>query len=280
MLYRLLAFTTVPHSQIMPKFSANISTLFREHPLIERVGRAADAGFAAIEIQFPYDEDPVALQAELDTHRMPLVLMNFPVGDLIHGGEGLAAVPGREEEFESALRQANGFAEVLRPQSMNLLAGRPDPHHDRALCEASFRSSLRKAWQISRNLGIRLLIEPVNTYDLPGFFLSGSQQAIDLIGAMPDIELALQYDLYHMQMMESDLATRLPAIIGQIGHIQFSDVPGRTEPGRGSIDFEQIFDLIDTLDYRGYVGAEYFPSVATSASLDWLRPYLPGSGKR
>lgn len=258
----------------MPKFSANISTLFREHPFIERIEQAANAGFDAIEIQFPYGEDPLALKLALEAHQLPLVLMNFPVGDLMHGGEGLAAVPGRETEFEAAITKAREFAAILQPQAMNLLAGRPGLQHDRALCEALFKANLRKAHSLTRELGIKLLIEPVNTIDLPGFFLNGSQQALDLIGVMPDIELLMQYDLYHMQMMEADLVTRLPGIIDQIGHIQFSDVPGRTEPGRGSIDFEQIFELIDSLDYHGYVGAEYFPSVATSASLDWLTPYL------
>ena len=263
----------------MPNFSANISTLFREHPLIERIGQAAHAGFDAIEIQSPYGEDPLALKRELDTYRLPLVLMNFPVGDLMQGGEGLAAVPGRESDFLTALNQARDFAAILQPQAMNLLAGRPDPQHDRSLCDAVFKANLRRAYGLTRELGIKLLIEPVNTIDLPGFFLSGSQQALDLIAALSDIELFMQYDLYHMQMMEADLATRLPDIIEQIGHIQFSDVPGRTEPGRGQIDFEQIFGLIDSLDYPGYVGAEYFPSVATSDSLDWLRPYLPAPGK-
>lgn len=257
----------------MPKFSANISTLFCEYPLIDRIGRAADAGFDAVEIQFPYGEDPLTLKAELGVHRMPLVLMNFPVGDLIKGGEGLAAVPGREADFESALLEVREFAEVLQPQAMNLLAGRPAPHHHRKLCEAAFKASLHKAWQVTRDLGIKLLIEPVNTVDMPGFFLSGSQQALDLIDDLPDIELALQYDLYHMQIMESDLATRLPAIIEQIGHIQFSDVPDRREPGYGNIDFDQIFNLLDALGYQGYVGAEYFPVASTSNSLAWLNPY-------
>jgi hydroxypyruvate isomerase len=257
----------------LPKFSANISTLFREYPLIERIGRAADAGFDAVEIQFPYGEDPQALKAELDARRMPLVLMNFPVGDLMRGGEGLAAVPGREADFESALLEARGFAEILQPQAMNLLAGRPASHHDRELCENTFKTNLRKAWRITRELGIRLLTEPVNTIDLPGFFLNGSQQALDLIDALPDIELALQYDLYHMQMMESDLAARLPEIIERVGHIQFSDVPDRREPGRGCIDFDHLFDLIDDLGYRGHVGAEYFPAESTSSSLAWLQAY-------
>jgi len=257
----------------VPRFSANISTLFREVSLIERIGQAASAGFAAIEIQFPYDQDPEVLRAELEAQNLPLVLMNFPVGDLMTGGQGLAAVPGREAEFEQALSEARLFAEVLRPAAMNLLAGRPDPRHDPAQCQAVFESNLRKACALTRDLGIQLLAEPVNTIDQPGFFLSTERQALDLIDAIPDIDLRMQYDLYHMQMMGSDLLTSLPSVIDRVGHIQFSDLPGRTEPGLGSIDFEQIFRLIDSLGYQGYIGAEYFPTVDTPASLEWLEPY-------
>ena len=257
----------------MPRFCANISTLFREVPLLERIGLAAAAGFDAIEMQFPYDQDPAVLKAELESQNLPLVLMNFPVGDLMTGGEGLAAVPGRELKFEQALAEARTFAEALRPASMNLLAGKPDSRHDRAQCQAVFESSLRKANLLTRELGIHLLTEPVNTVDLPGFFLSTEQQTLALIDAMPDIDLRMQYDIYHMLMMGSDVITSLPTVIKQIGHIQFSDLPGRTQPGLGTIDFEQIFGLIDSLDYPGYIGAEYFPTVATSASLDWLKPY-------
>jgi len=257
----------------MLRFSANISTLFPELPMTERIGAAAAAGFDAIEIQFPYDEDPLELRAALDAAGLPLVLMNFPVGDLMRGGEGLAAVPGRETEFEQALRQARDYAEILRPDAMNLLAGRPDARHGHADCQAAFEASLRKAYWFTQDVCIRLLTEPVNSIDLPGFFLDGSQQVLELIAAMPDIELGMQYDLYHMQMMEGDIESRLPVVIGDVGHIQFSDLPGRTEPGLGSIDFTAVFALIDSLPYEGYVGAEYFPTVATTDTLAWLTPY-------
>jgi hydroxypyruvate isomerase len=257
----------------VPRFSANITTLFREVQFIERIGLAAAAGFDAIEIQFPYDQDPAVLRDELEAQNLPLVLMNFPVGDLMAGGEGLAAVPGRQAELERALSEARTFAEVLRPTSMNLLSGRPDPRHAPANCREVFESSLRQAGLLTRELGIQLLTEPVNNIDQPGFFLSTEQQAMDLIAAMPDIDLRIQYDIYHMQMMGSDLFTSLPAVIDRVGHIQFSDLPGRTQPGLGTIEFERIFKLIDSLDYRGYVGAEYFPTLPTSATLDWLKPY-------
>jgi hydroxypyruvate isomerase len=257
----------------MPKFSANISTLFRELPLIERIGAAADVGFEAIEIQFPYDEDPIALKTEIDQYGLKLALMNFPAGDLMTGGEGLAAIPDREMEFELALNSARQFAEVLKPRAINLLAGKPGTQHSSVECEAVFKRNLHRAGLLTRELGIQLLTEPVNTIDLPGFFLSGSQQTLDLIESLPEIELQMQYDLYHMQIMESDLITRLPEVIHQVGHIQFSDVPNRTEPGLGSIDFDEMFNLIDSLDYDGYVGAEYFPTIETSRSFEWFNRY-------
>jgi hydroxypyruvate isomerase len=260
----------------MPRFSANISTLFREVPLTDRVGLAAEVGFDGIEIQFPYAADPHLLRSELIAYELPLVLMNFPAGDLMDGGEGLAAVPGREDEFARCLREAREYAKILQPRAMNLLAGRPGARQDKTACDAAFRASLQRAADLTRDLGIQLLTEPVNTVDLPGFYLNGSQQAIELIDAMPEIGLRMQYDLYHMEMMESDLPTRLPEIIGHVGHIQFSDAPGRTEPGLGSIDFESLFALIDSLDYRGFVGAEYFPTKATHETLGWLDRYRRG----
>ncbi|MDH3221725.1 MAG: TIM barrel protein [Gammaproteobacteria bacterium] len=264
----------------MPRFSANVSTLFREFPMQERIAQAAAAGFDAIEIQFPYDRDPETLNSELAAAKLPLVLMNFPAGDLMDGGQGLAAVPGREAEFQQSLDEARAYAEILRPRAMNLLAGRPGPRHEHAQCEAVFMANLRKAYTLTRDLGIILLTEPVNTIDSPGFFLCGSQQALDLADALPDIELLMQYDLYHMHMMESDLPIRLPDVIQRIGHIQFSDAPGRTEPRPGGIDFARIFSLVDALGYTGYVGAEYFPAGPTLATLGWLEPYRQQPGNR
>ena len=255
----------------MPLFSANISTLYGEYPVLERVAQAASAGFDAIEIQFPYDEDPEAFARELEKHNLPLVLMNFPCGDLMSGGEGLAAVPGKQREFEQALTLTEQFARILRPQALNLLSGQPGPQYDRDECEQVFKDNLRKAYELTRKHGIRLLTEPVNTVDLPDFYLHGTEQAIELIESLPDIELFIQYDLYHMQIMESNLLERIPEIIDRIGHFQFSDVPRRTEPGLGTIDFEPVFSLIDSLGFEGYVGAEYFPTINTSATLDWMR---------
>ncbi|MEM6987623.1 MAG: TIM barrel protein [Pseudomonadota bacterium] len=256
----------------MPRFSANISTLFQSVPLIERIGLAAECGFDAIEIQFPYSESAAALRAELDRWQLPLVLINVPVGDLMEGGEGLAAVPGCEARFDDALREAREYVEVLQPRALNVLAGRPKDLHARSQCEAVFRRNLRKAFSVVQAERVQLVTEPVNTVDMPGFFLSRSQQAVELIDSLPELVLAIQYDLYHVAVMEGDVMTSLTTLIDKVGHIQFSDVPGRTEP-RGGLDFAAIFELVDSLDYSGYVGAEYFPTQDTADTLGWLEPY-------
>ncbi len=256
----------------MPRFSANISTLFQEVPLIERIGLAARHGFDGIEIQFPYSERPEVLQAELEKWHMTLVLMNFPAGDLLDGGEGLAAVPGCEQVFDNELEQVPDYLDALQPLTMNVLAGRPKQQHDRDLCSSVFQRNLRKAHSLLADCNTKLLIEPVNTVDMPDFFISSSIQAVDLITEMSDIELYIQYDIYHMRMMNVDVLSDLSAVINNVAHVQFSDVPGRTEP-RGGIDFKKIFQFIDSCDYPGFVGAEYFPTTATEASLDWLALY-------
>ena len=260
----------------MPGFSANISTLFREYALTERVDRAALAGFDAIEVQFPYGDDPIQLRAALDRSDLPLALMNFPAGDLLSGGEGLAGIPGRERDFDTALAAAREFAALLRPRAMNLLAGRPSVQRAGDHCYSLLQSQLLAAAEVADELGFRLLVEAVNPTDLPGFLLDSIERAMAMIDALPQIELQLQYDCYHAAMMGEDPLKQLPPIIQRIGHIQFSDLPGRTEPGLGRLDFDAIFALIDQLGYAGFVGAEYFPTVATEDTFAWLdRQRLP-----
>ncbi len=260
---------TSPH--VMPQFSANISTLFREVEMPARIARAAACGFSGIELQFPYDQDPRALRAQLDRYALPLVLMNFPAGDLLEGGPGLAGPDGNESAFGRALETARSYAQILRPQAMNLLAGRTGPDQDRTTCLPRLREQLLMAAEITDGLGIRLLIEAVNTVDLPGFLVADARQAIELIDDLPQIDLQLQYDCYHMAQMSADPVEQLPGLIDRIGHIQFSDLPDRTEPGLGRLDFDAIFDLVDELGYPGWVGAEYFPTRVTEQTLGWLR---------
>ena len=255
----------------MPQFSANISTLFREVGMPARIARAAACGFDAIELQFPYDVDPRALRAELDRNGLPLVLMNFPAGDLLQGGRGLAGADGSEPAFSRALDNARRHAEILRPRAMNLLAGCAAPDQNRQVCLERFCGQLLRAAEITEELGCHLLIEAVNTIDLPGFLIADAEAAIALIDELPQIDLRLQYDCYHMAQMSADPIEQLPGLIDRIGHIQFSDLPGRTEPGLGRLDFDAIFDLVDALDYQGWIGAEYFPTLPTEQTLGWLQ---------
>ncbi|MFT5691997.1 MAG: hydroxypyruvate isomerase [Oceanicoccus sp.] len=254
----------------MPRFSANISMLFTEEPFLHRIGLAKAAGFEGIEIQFPYEYSPYAIKAALDDAELPLVLINCPAGDLMTGGQGCAAVPGREEEFKLALKEAYDYVSILNPLAVNFLAGCPEPALDRHVCLAVLESNLHLAFDIFAGLDVRLVTEAINTVDMPNFLLSKSQEVVDLIGRLADKNLYLQYDCYHMQRMEGDLQRRLLEIIDLVGHIQIADVPGRMEPGSGKIDFKNLFSAIDASDYDGFVGAEYHPSQKTESTFGWL----------
>ncbi len=257
----------------MPRFSANISMLFREHDVLDRVPAARRAGFAAVEVQFPYE---IAAEDWQDIKRrtgMHIALFNIPAGDLTSGGAGLAAVPGRERAFHDAVSAAARYAEALEPAAVNILAGAPPDAFERERCMATLTANLRHAATVMADLGVRVVVEPVNTRDRPGFFLSNSAEALGAIDQAGHANLALQYDVYHMQIMEGDLSATLERIIGRIGHIQFADPPGRHQPGTGEINFAHLFATLDRLGYAGWVGAEYVPSGPTEDSLGWFESY-------
>ncbi len=260
----------------MPRFSANISMLFREHQLVDRPRAAKRAGFECFEVQFPYD---VEIADWLDIRRrtrMPIALFNFPAGDLVTGGQGLAAIPGREDAFEEAVAAAARYAEALKPAVVNVLPGRPSREFERERCMATLVANLNTAATVMADLGVGVVLEPVNTRDRPGFFLSNSAEALSVIDWADHANIALQYDIYHMQIMEGDLSATLERIVGRIGHIQFADPPGRHEPGTGEINFPRLFETLDRLGYDGWVGAEYVPSGPTEETLAWLQPYRRG----
>jgi hydroxypyruvate isomerase len=257
----------------MPKFSANISMLFRERPLLERFAASAEAGFEAIEIQFPYSEDVADLAAAKDACGLEVAVFNLPVGDLLTGGPGLAAMPGREAEFAAAIDQALPYAEALGPCNVNVLAGWPPAEIERDRCFETLAGNLNCAAEAFEPLAVRVLTEAVNSRDRPGYFLANSAQAIDAIEAAGHENLAIEHDLYHMQIMEGDLIAGLAKLMPHIGHIQFADNPGRHQPGSGEINFPAVFAAIDASDYDGFAGAEYHPLGTSEASLDWLRLY-------
>lgn len=249
---------------------ANLSLLFTELPLLERVRAAAEAGFAGVEIQFPYEVPAAALQAELQRNGMPLVLFNLPAGDLMQGGAGLAAVPGREAQFAAGLRQALEYAEVLRPQKINVLAGRLAEGVERQQALALLAEHLRQTAEAFAGRGVAVLMEAINLHDMPGFLLNTPQHLLDMLARVGHPNLAAQLDFYHMARMGLDLADCVRQLQGHIGHVQFADASGRGEPGSGELDFEPALAALRAQGYAGWLGAEYRPVGATSAGLGWL----------
>jgi hydroxypyruvate isomerase len=202
------------------------------------------------------------------------VLHNLPAGDWAAGERGIACLPNRVDEFRAGVLQAITYANALGCDRVNCLAGIPPPGVDPAAARATFVDNLRYAAPLLKAAGITLLIEAINTRDVPGFFLSGTRQAIEIIDAAGSDNLKLQYDIYHMQIMEGDVETTLVREFPRIGHLQIADVPGRHEPGTGDIDYVSLLSLIDRVGYTGWIGCEYVPSAATVDGLTWAAPYL------
>jgi len=255
----------------MPRFSANISMMFAERDWLDRPAAAAAAGFGAVEIQFPYDRPADHWKRAIGDASLAVSVINIPVGDMLDGGPGLAATPGRQLEFRRAVEEAHDVAAALKPRNVNVLSGYPESHgHDRALCLATLAENLRMAADIMSDIGVGVVVEAVNTVDRPGFFLTTSEQALEAIDRAGHPKLSLEHDLYHMDIMEGGLIARLEQIMPRIGHIQFADNPGRNEPGTGTIDFAAVFEAIDRLGYEGWVAAEYEPSTTTEDTLGWM----------
>ncbi len=255
----------------MPRFSANLSMLFREHEFLDRFAAARDAGFGAVEMQFPYSVPVEDIRAAMAGAGIGFVVFNLPVGDLVTGGPGLAAMPGREREFRDAVALGRRYAEVLKPNNINVLAGWPPAEFGRQECLDVLAGNLSHAAAVMAEIGVRVLTEAVNTDDRPGYLLYRTSHAIEVIARAGHANLAIEHDLYHMQIMEGELLPTLRRHLGRIGHIQFADVPGRHEPGSGEIDFASLFKAIDSLGYDGWMGAEYNPSGLTRDSLDWMQ---------
>jgi hydroxypyruvate isomerase len=256
----------------MPKFCANLTMLFTERPFLERFEAAAKAGFDAVEYMFPYSENIDGIADALQEFRLTQVLFNLPAGNWSGGDRGIAVDPKRRDEFRRGTAEAVELARRFRCTRLNCLVGKrvesiPLDEQWRTLVE-----SLRYAAKQLGRAGITLMVEPVNTYDIPGFFLSTSTQALRLFEEIGAPNIRLQYDVYHMQRMEGNLAHTLGRLIGQIGHVQIADSPDRHEPGTGEINFAYLLRRLDALDYEGYVGLEYKPSKATEASFSWIEP--------
>ena len=253
----------------MIKLAANLSLLFNEVPLLDRFGAAAAAGFRAVEIQFPYAHAPDQIAARLKAHDLQLVLHNLPAGRWDSGERGIACHPARVAEFREGIALAIGYAAALDVRQLNCLAGIVPQGVTFEQAHATFVSNLKVAAAQLKAAGIRLLIEPINTFDMPGFFLNRTRQAVDIIAETGSDNLFLQYDVYHMQRMEGELFNTIRAQLPRIAHIQLADNPGRCEPGTGEINFRNLFRLLDELGYGGWTGCEYTPQAGTIEGLGW-----------
>ena len=254
----------------MPRFAANLGFLFPELPFPERFGAAASAGFAAVEFAQPWDLEAREIAELLEANGLELVNFNLPMGDKAAGDFGIACLPGREEEFREGVARAIAYAAVLGNERVNCIAGKVPPGADAALARATLLANLRHAAREFHPAGLTLLLEPINTVDVPGFAVARPGEGAALLAEAGAPNTGLQYDIYHAAMMGEDPVEGLSRLAPVIRHVQFADAPGRHEPGTGRVDIAGCFARLDALGYEGWVAAEYRPSKATAQTLGWL----------
>jgi hydroxypyruvate isomerase len=260
----------------MPRFAANLTMLFNEVDFLDRFGEAARAGFHGVEYLFPYGHPREEIADRLRRNGLEQVLHNLPAGDWAKGERGIACHPDRIGEFRDGVGLAIEYARALGCPRLNCLAGIAPPGVSPERLRETFTSNLRFAAVELGKAGIQLLVEPINTRDIPGFYLSHTAQALAILDEVKAPNLLLQYDVYHMQIMEGDLARTIETCLARIGHVQVADNPGRHEPGSGEIHFPFLFAHLDRIGYRGWVGCEYKPASTTAAGLGWLSPWRAG----
>jgi hydroxypyruvate isomerase len=255
------------------KFAANLTMLYTELDFLDRFAAAHKAGFRGVEFLFPYAYPHEELARRLNAAGLAQVLFNLPAGDWAAGERGIAALPDRVDEFRAGIPQAIAYAKALGCTQINALAGKIPAGADHARLHATFVDNLRFAANALGDAGIRLVIEAINTRDIPGFFLSTSAQAFAIIDEVGSPNLRFQYDIYHMQRMEGELAATIEANLARIGHLQLADTPGRHEPGTGEINYPFLFTVLERAGYDGWIGCEYVPQNGTDAGLGWLSDY-------
>jgi hydroxypyruvate isomerase len=254
----------------MPRFAANLTMLFNEVPFLDRFERAARAGFQSVEFLFPYAYPAAEIKARLESFRLKLVLHNLPAGDWDAGERGIACLPDRVDEFREGVGRAIEYGKALGVPQLNCLAGKVPLGATDDMLRKTFVANLRYAAAELKKAKLKLLIEPINTFDIPGFYLSRSTQALSVIDEVGSDNLYLQYDIYHAQRMEGELAATITKHLARIAHIQVADNPGRNEPGSGEINYGFLFAHLDRIGYQGSVGCEYKPATTTEAGLKWL----------
>jgi hydroxypyruvate isomerase len=253
----------------VPKFAANLTMLFNEVGFLERFDAAAKAGFKGVEYLFPYDFTPDEIVAKLKANNLTQVLHNLPAGNWGGGERGIAVLPDRVDEFKEGVDKAITYATALGCKQVNCLAGIPKDV-DAATAHKTLVANLKYAAPKLKAAGIKLLVEAINTRDIPGFFVTTTKQCLAIIDEVGSDNVFVQYDIYHMQIMEGDLARTIEANLSKIAHIQLADNPGRNEPGTGEINYPFLFDFIDKTGYAGWIGCEYKPKGETTAGLGWL----------
>ena len=259
----------------MPRFAANLTMMFTEVPFLDRFEPAAKAGFKAVEFLFPYAFEAEEIKQRLDDNGLTLVLHNLPAGNWEAGERGIACHPDRGDEFRAGVGRAIAYAQVLGVKQLNCLAGKvPAGVADEAL-RSTFVDNLRYAAAALKGAGLKLLIEPINTFDIPGFYLNRTVQAASILVEVGADNAFIQYDLYHAQRMEGELAATVQKYLPRIGHIQLADNPGRNEPGTGEINYPFLFAHLDRIGYDGWIGCEYKPATRTEAGLGWRDRMAP-----
>jgi hydroxypyruvate isomerase len=257
--------------QTMPQFAANLTMLFNEHPFLDRFEAAARAGFKAVEFLFPYAYGVADLQRRLKDNDLKLVLHNLPAGDWDAGDRGLACDPRRIDEFRAGVARGIEYGTALGAPQLNCLAGKAPAGVDDETLRRTFVANLRHAAGELKQAGLKLLIEPINRFDIPGFYLNYTAQALAILDEVGADNAFVQYDIYHAQRMEGELANTLRQHLARIGHIQLADNPGRNEPGTGEINYAFLFAHLDRIGYRGWVGCEYKPAARTEDGLGWMQ---------
>jgi hydroxypyruvate isomerase len=261
------------------RLAANLSMLFAEVPFLDRFEAAARYGFRGVEYLFPYDAAATGIRARLDRHALTQVLFNLPAGDWAGGERGIAGLPGRTDEFRRGVDNALHYARVTGCRKLHAMSGKVPAGVERERCLAIFVDNLIFAADAAAADEVDILIEPINTrVDIPGYLLDRTDLALEIMARVGRPNIRLQFDIYHMQIMEGDLARSIERLLPRIGHMQLADNPGRNEPGTGEIHYEWLLKHIDDLGYAGWIGCEYKPRGATVAGLSWAAEYLSHSG--
>ncbi|MGV8919437.1 MAG: 2-oxo-tetronate isomerase [Pseudomonas sp.] len=257
----------------MPRFAANLSMLYPEHDFLDRFAAAAADGFEAVEFMFPYDYNANELKQRLSDNGLVQALFNGPPGDWTHGERGTVSLPGREAEFRSGFDRALEYAAVLGNTRIHVMAGLLPSESDRQRHQSVYLENLVHAAAQAAKIGVTVLLEPINTRDIPGFFLNRQDQAQAICKEVGAANLKVQFDCYHCQIVEGDVSVKLRRDMANIGHIQIAGVPDRHEPDLGELNYPYLFELIDKLGYEGWIGCEYRPKGNTSAGLQWMRDW-------